>query len=48
MIVTHFLTEVYHFLLMMLYYLVNGANIILAFWYVFSFLLGQSDIELNP
>ena len=35
----------------MLYYLVNGANIIiiiLTFLYIFTFLLCHGDIELNP
>ena len=33
----------------MLYHVVNGANIIiLAFLYIFTFLLCYGDIELNP
>ena len=38
-----------HFLSIILYYLVNGATIIiLAFLYIFIFLLGHGDIESNP
>ena len=33
---------------MMLYYVVNGANIILAFLYIFTFLHGRDNIESNP
>ena len=37
-----------HFLSMILYYVVNGANIIiLEFLYIFIFLLCHDDIELN-
>ena len=38
-----------HFLSMMLYYFVKGANnVILAFLYISTFLLGHGDIERNP
>ena len=36
-----------HFLSVMLYYVVNGANIIILAFFVFTFLLCHSDIELN-
>ena len=38
-----------HFLSMMLYYFAKGANnVILAFLYISTFLLGHGDIERNP
>ena len=37
-----------HFLSVMLHYVVNGANIILAFLYIFIFQLCHGDIESNP
>ena len=36
-----------HFLSVMLYYVVNGANIIILAFFVFTFLLCHSDIESN-
>ena len=36
-----------HFLTMMLYYVVSGANIIILAFFAFTFLLCHSDIESN-